>query len=99
MNEEDESGWEPLETHKGPEQQSRVPRWLGFIFHYFMILLCFTIAFCIGGFILFAIVYDRRIGGARYAMNETIEDAWARFIIGGVIGIATLIYWRFRRQS
>lgn len=93
MNNDDEPDWDSFETYKGPGEEPRTPRWLGRVFHYFMILLCLSIAFCVGGFLFYLISVRRRT-----AMDETMELAQQKFIAGGIVGGILVLYWRFRRQ-
>jgi len=93
MNNDDEPDWDSFETYKGPAEEPRTPRWLGRIFHYFMILLCLSIAFCIGGILFYVLSFSRR-----NASHETMELAQQKFIAGGIVGVILILYWRFRSQ-
>lgn len=90
--EEDEPDWESFETYKGHDEPPRIPRWLALVFHYFMIALCLVIAFAVSGFVFFFYTFSRR-----HALDETMHDCWMRFILGGVIGVVLLFYWRYRK--
>ncbi|MBT7958186.1 MAG: hypothetical protein HN759_02535 [Akkermansiaceae bacterium] len=93
MSDEEEPDWESFETYKGPEEEPRTPRWLGRVFHYFMILLCLSIAFSIGGILFYILSFSRR-----NASHETMDFAQQKFIAGGIVGVILILYWRFRSQ-
>ena len=95
MNKRDDK-WESFETYKGPPK-SELPAWLDWLSKVFFSILGLCIVFCLCGGLLWILPY--RYGGAfgpvtrEIAMEEEPWMPWARFIGGGVIGIAIVIRW------
>lgn len=63
---------------------------LGNLFHWFMITLILTIVFAVCGSLLFLKVFTDVL---KHDDTATSTTAWITFSIGGVIGVATLLYF------
>jgi hypothetical protein len=100
MNQDDDK-WDSFETYKGPPEPEW-PSWLDWACKVFFAMVGLGLVFLICGGLLWILPY--RFGGSfggigrRFAMIEEPWMAWARFILGGVIGVAFVIRW-WRRAT
>jgi H+/Cl- antiporter ClcA len=89
----DDEKWRHFETYKGPPEPEW-PGWLHWACKGFLTAVALGLVFAACGALLWILPY--RIGRSWFALNEEAWMSWARFIGGGIIGIALVIRWWLR---
>lgn len=91
MSPEDEPDWELIEPET---EQPKPPTLASQIFHWCMVTICLAIAFCIGGCLFYLFSFRKE-----HAMAETMDIAQQKFIVGGIIAVILVLYWRYKKME
>ena len=88
---DDNKKWDSFEPYKGPPDK-KIPSWMDCLCKSFFSLLGLCITFSISGSLLWILPYRLRALSS-LVIREEPWKAWARFILGGIIGVALIIRW------
>lgn len=75
------------------ESTNELPNWLQKLITILFVGLLLSLVFCISGFLLLILPIFFKDVGMRFAVNEADWMALARFLIGGIAGVAASVWW------